>query len=254
MKVLLGFLLLLPSAAAAGTPKYSPVAGALAVPISEDNSYFRNPGNPAYDYWNLSGFYIPQASSASCSAASVTMALNALLNTRRGREDEEENISEEAMTGKVSGLPWKALVSGEGSEGRHGLTLAQLAAAAKEALAAYGAAEFSVSSAAASGRSAQALENFRKALAENERNPRNIMLLHFAQDTLTGAPGGPYAHISPVGAYDERTRRVLIFDVDRQWYEPYWAADIQVLKAMSVKTPAFGRGGYVLLKLGDATR
>lgn len=224
------------------------------MPVSQDNSYFRNPANPAYDYWNLAGYYAAQAGGASCSAASVSMALNALLNARRERGDEEENIAEEKLVEKVSALPWKELVSEEGAEGRHGLTLDQLAAAAKEALAAYGAEEFAVSSVTVGTQSAQALENFRRALAGNERNPQDIMLLHFAQDALTGAPGGPYAHISPVGAYDEKTRRLLIFDVDRRWYEPYWAADVQLFKAMAVKTPAFGRGGYVLLKLGDATR
>src|SRR3989338_5497101 len=247
MKVILCFILLIPAAARAGTPKYSAVDGALAVPISEDNAYFRNPANPAYDYWNLSGYYVPQSTVSSCLAAAVSMALNALLSARRQRGDEEENIAEGKLTEKVSGVPWQALVSTEGADGRHGLTLAQLAAASSEAMAAYGALEPSVSSVTAASQSAQALESFRKALAENERNPLNIMLLHFTQDTLTGAPGGPYAHISPVGAYDEKPRRVLIFDVDRQWYEPYWAADIQVLKAMAVKTKAFGVGGYVLL-------
>ncbi len=221
------------------------------MPVSLDNSYFRNPANPAYDYWALSAYYLPQQNGASCSAASVSMALNALLNARRERGDEEENITEEKLVGKVSGIPWKELVSAEGAEGRHGLTLVQLAAAAREAMAAYGAAEFSVSSVTVSTQSAQALESFRRALAGNERNPQDIMLLHFAQDALTGAPGGPFPHISPVGAYDEKTRRVLIFDVDRQWYEPYWAADVQVFRAMAVKTEAFGRGGYVILKTGN---
>lgn len=73
---------------------------------------------------------------------------------------------------------------------------------------------------------------------------------HFACRAGSFPPGGPYAHISPVGACDEKIRRVLIFDVDRQWYEPYWAADVQVLRAMSAKTKAFGQGGYVVLRKG----
>ncbi len=250
MKIIFSFLLVFAPAVRAGTPKYAPVDGAAAVPLSLDNSYFRNPANPAYDYWGLASFYVPQGSGSSCSAAAVSMALNALLNARRQRGDEEENISEGKLTEKVTGLKWKELVSEAGADGRHGLTLEQLAAASKEALAAYGAAEYSVGGVAVSTRSALSLEDFRKALSENERDPRNIMLLHFTQDTLTGAPGGPYPHISPVGAYDEKTRRVLLFDVDRQWYEPYWAADTQVLKAMAVKTAAFGSGGYVILKTG----
>jgi hypothetical protein len=248
MKIILVSFFLLAGAAAAETPKYAPVGGALAVPLSVDNSYFRNPASPAADYWTLSSFYVPQYNGASCSAASVAMALNALLNARRPRGDEEENIVPEKLVEKVAGLKWKELVSPEGLDGKHGLTLNQLAQASREALAAYGAAGFTVSSAAVNGKSALALENFRRALSGSEKNPADIMLLHFTQDTLTGAPGGPFAHISPVGAYDEKTHRVLIMDVDRQWYEPYWAADTQVFKAMAVKTPAFGAGGYVIIR------
>jgi len=252
MNIFLALVFINLAAPAGAQPlKYSPVGGAFSVPLSADNSYFRNPANPAYDYWNLSSFYVPQSNNYSCSAASAAMALNALLNGRRQRGDEEENITEDALTGKVSRVKWKALVSGAGLGGRHGLTLAQLAAAVKEALPAYGAAKAAVNSVEVSSQTAAALENFRKALAANERNPRDIMLLHFAQDALTGAPGGPYAHISPVGAYDERTHRVLIMDVDRRWYEPYWAVDTQVFKAMGVKTKDFGRGGYLIIKDGN---
>ena len=250
MKKILTLLLLFPAFAAAEAPKYAPVDGAVAVPLSQDNAYFRTAGNPAYDYWGLAAFYIPQRNGASCSSASAAMALNALLNARRKRGDADENITEAAMVEKVSGVKWKALAGEEGLEGRHGLTLDQLAAAAREALAAYGGPGFSVSAVKVEDTSLAALEAFRRALAANERGPDDIMLLHFTQDALTGAPGGPYAHISPVGAYDEKTRRVLIFDVDRQWYEPYWAADVQVLKAMSLKTKAFGNGGYAVLKRG----
>ena len=248
MRIFLLSLFLLAGPAGAETPKYSPVKGALAVPLSVDNAYFRNPASPAADYWTLSSFYVPQFNDAACSAASVTMALNALLNARRQRGDGEENITQEKLLDKVTGLKWRELVSPEGLEGRHGLTLNQLAQASAEALAAYGAVGYTVSSAAVTGQSAQGLEKFRRALAGNEKSPADIMLLHFTQDTLTGAPGGPFAHISPVGAYDEKTRRVLIMDVDRQWYEPYWAADTQVYKAMAVKTPAFGAGGYVIIR------
>ena len=41
---------------------------------------------------------------------------------------------------------------------------------------------------------------------------------------------------------------VLVLDVDRRWYEPYWAADVQVFKAMAVKTKNFGHGGYAVIK------
>ncbi|HBA62200.1 MAG TPA: hypothetical protein DCZ92_15575 [Elusimicrobia bacterium] len=241
-------LLLAAADAAAATPKYSPLDGAAAVPLSSDNAYFRKPANPAPDYWALSSFYVPQYNGAACSAASVTMALNALINARRARGDSDENLLQQTLPEKVKGFDWKGLVSEGGSAGRHGVTLAQLGQAAREALAAGGAAGWQVSVTTVAEQSARALEDFRKALAANERGADDIMLLHFAQDAVTGAPGGPFAHVSPVGAYNAAAKRVLIMDVDRQWYEPYWAADARVFAAMLVKTPAFGSGGYVVLK------
>lgn len=228
--------------------KYAPVAGAQAVPLSLDNAYFRAAANPAYDYWSLSSFYVPQRNGASCSSAAAAMALNALLNARRTRGDEEENITEASLVEKVKGFDWKGLASEEGSSGRRGLTLDQLAAGLKEALAAYGAADVTVSSRAVTEPSAAALDAFRRTLAGSERSPDDVVLIHFTQDLLTGAAGGPYAHISPLGAYDAKTRRALVMDVDRQWYEPYWASDERLLKAMAAKTKQFGHGGWILLK------
>lgn len=255
MKILL-LLALLPISALAEppkeipveTPKYAAVNGAVAVPLSRDNAYLRNPANPAADYWGLASFYIPQRNNASCSSASAAMALNALLNAGRGRGDAEENITEAALVEKVSGVKWKELTSEPGFEGRHGLTVAQLAAASREALAAYGGVGYTVTEVQVGTISAAALESFRRALSGGECSSDDVMLLHFSQSALTGAPGGAYPHISPVGAYDEKNRRVLVFDVDRQWYEPYWAADTQVFRAMAVKTKAFGHGGYVILR------
>jgi hypothetical protein len=241
------FILLFCAAPAmAGAPKYAPVGGATAVPLSRDSAYFRTPGVKAPDYWNLSSFYVPQFNGYACSAASVSMALNALLNTGRGRTDAEENISQQDLLQKAGGFGWKDLLSDGGLNGRHGVTLAQLGQAVSGGLAAYGAQGYTVEVTTVTAATPEALKAFRAALAANERDPRNIMLLHFVQDAVTGAPGGPFAHVSPVGAYDARTRRVLIMDVDRQWYEPYWAADTAVLEAMARKTAAFGSGGYVV--------
>ena len=93
-----------------------------------------------------------------------------------------------------------------------------------------------------------ALENFRQCLMENEKSPDDIIVLHFVQDDLTKAKGGPFPHISPVGAYDAARERVLIFDVDREWYEPYWVPICDLLKAMAHETKAFGRGGCIRVR------
>jgi hypothetical protein len=66
---------------------------------------------------------------------------------------------------------------------------------------------------------------------------------------VTEAQGGPYPHISPIGAYDKTNERVLVMDVDREWYEPYWVSDERLLLAMSKKTERFGFGGYLWIRV-----
>jgi hypothetical protein len=241
MKFIVALLLFIPAAVFAGDPKYGP----LAVPLVQDNAYLKKATAP--DFWALASFYVPQYTGAACSAASMTMALNALLNARHARGDDDTNITQEELVSETYSFDWKGLVSEAGSNGKHGLTLEQLSSAATEALAHRKVKNFTVNATHVSDTGDKALSSFRAALMENEANPDDIMLIHFAQDAVTGSKGGPYAHISPVGAYDAKHKRVLIFDVDRKWYEPYWVPDDAVLKAMSVKTAAFGYGGYVVI-------
>ena len=42
---------------------------------------------------------------------------------------------------------------------------------------------------------------------------------------------------SPIAAYDQETRQVLIMDVDREWYVPYWTTDTKLLEAMLRRAP-----------------
>jgi len=233
----------------AATLKYAPVNGRQAVPLSADNTYFRTSSVAAPDYWSLASFYVPQYNDYACSAASVSMALNALLNARRMRGDYDENILSPVLPEKIAGDKWKELLSVPGFNGRHGVSLSQLGMIANEAMVTYSSSTFSVTITTAAAVNTQNLETFRQAVILNENSSSDILLLHFVQDRVTGAPDGPYPHVSPVGAYDAKTRRVLIFDVDRRWYEPYWAADTQVFDAMAFETKSFGHGGYVLIKI-----
>ena len=62
------------------------------------------------------------------------------------------------------------------------------------------------------------------------------MLVYFNQGAVTGDWDGP--HISPIGAYDAKTDRVLIMDVDRDWYVPYWTPTKVLLNALVKPAPA----------------
>jgi hypothetical protein len=76
----------------------------------------------------------------------------------------------------------------------------------------------------------------KRLLIENEASDRDIVLVYFNQGVLTGDWDGP--HISPVGAYDADRGSVLIMDVDREWYIPYWSSDRALLEAMLAQLPS----------------
>ena len=234
----------------AADPKYGPTEMPLATPLSQDNAYFRAPGHLAPDFWRLDSFYVPQINGYDCSAAAVSMALNALLNVGRPRGAQDKNITQQELLDKVKG-DWQALPFARSLGGKRGLSLDQLEGFLRAGLAAYSQAKFLVEKHEAAASGDEELKELRRALMENEKDPNDLIVAHFVQDDLTHDKGGPFAHISPIGAYDAAAKRVLIFDVDREWYEPYWVPDEALLKAMAHETQAFGHGGYIRVsKLG----
>jgi hypothetical protein len=86
------------------------------------------------------------------------------------------------------------------------------------------------------GHFAATLKKLRQMLVANERNDRDIVLAYFNQGVLTGSWDGP--HISPIAAYDAGRGQILIMDVDRKWYIPYWASDDKLIEAMLRPAPA----------------
>jgi hypothetical protein len=229
--------------------KYGPVAGATAVPLSQDNTYLRDPTHLAPDFWALVGYYVPQFSGAACSVATVAMIVNAAIRAGRSLNDVDRNVTQADLLDKVDVVHWKDRVSTTGYFGQHGLSLAQLKSATEAALTTFGAKSASVEMVEAAPAGAGGIATFRAALAANEKKSSDFLIVHFLQNLVTGAPGGPYPHISPIGAYDEAHRRVLLFDVDRDWYEPYWVADETLWRAMTQRTLAFGSGGYLWIKI-----
>lgn len=236
-----GFLLLLlalagDSALAGNTqPKYGPKAA----PLLSDHQYFRRA--EAADFWRLMPFYVPQANAYSCSIASLAMVFNAAM---KGNNEAVRNLTQDDLLNSVRGIPLRALVSKEGLRGRHGLTLDELKTAAEQTARRLGTRTHVTT------RSFQnpSLEEFRDILRRNENCAADFLLAHFIQDDLTGAGGGPYAHISPIGAYDPASRRVLILDVDREWYSPYWVSDEDLLRAINHVTKSYGAGGLVQIR------
>ena len=239
-------------AAASGSdvppPKYGPAGAPHAAPLWQSHGYLQTARNPAPDFWKLITHYVGQESSLSCSVAAVTMVLNAISRTREDLRASDANVQQAGVIEKVKAAHWKERVTAGGWNGRVGLTLAELEEAVRGALVAYGIRGWTTTLRSFPAADAGALAELRAILAANEASADDFVLLHFLQDKLTADPGGPYAHISPVGAYDAASDRVLVLDVDREYYGPYWVGLERLLIALDTSTPAYGRGGLLILR------
>jgi hypothetical protein len=213
-----------PALALKGHPKLGPEA----VPITRQTAYLRTA--PAPDYWTLSPFYVPQQTSSACSLASLAMALNAL----RGlpARSDQRLVTQSILLKNMGQATWRKQVA----EGGSGVTFDGLVALVQNSLARFQLRDYGVEVIRPANDHPETLARLRQVLADNEASDRDVILVYFNQGVVTGDWDGP--HVSPIGAYDARTGQVLILDVDREWYVPYWTADTQLLKAMLRPAPA----------------
>ncbi|WP_448187879.1 phytochelatin synthase family protein [Azospirillum sp. sgz301742] len=213
--------------------KYGPDA----VPITQDNEYLRTHDAP--DYWTLNPYYVAQETGAACSVASVAMMINAL----RGlpMHASEQLVTQMSVLDAVGDENWKAATAESGE----GVSFTELVGYVRRSLAAFGLrAEIEVFR--PRDNSPRTLAELRRILTENERSAEDIILLAFDQGTLTGDV--TVGHIAPLGAYDSARRRVLVMDVDRSWYVPYWSSDERLLEAM-LKPDHADPGGSGLIRV-----
>jgi hypothetical protein len=220
-----------------------PKLGPEAVPIFQETDYLRSA--PAPDYWTLSAYYVPQATSTDCSAASIAMAVNALRGLPPNAD--QELVTEDSLLEDVDDEAWISEVEEDGP----GVTFKETRQYLRESLDQFELKAATVTAVAPQVADAAALDAFRKALADNEASGKNVMLVYYNQGAVTGDWDGP--HISPVGAYDAAKDRVLIMDVDRDWYVPYWTSSKTLLAALVKPAPAeqgalAGQtGGYIVV-------
>jgi hypothetical protein len=234
-----------PAAALEGKPKLGPDA----VPITQQTEYLR--AAPAPDYWKLSAFYVPQFTSSACSVASAAMAVN----FARGLPAEAEMpiVTQTTLLEAVGDASWAE----KGAEGGAGVTFAEFVEVLDESLRSSGVADYAIEVIRPGDASPASLAKVRAALAANEASDRDLILMYFNQGVLTGDWDGP--HISPIGAYDQDARQVLVMDVDREWYVPYWSPDEKLLDAILRPAPAEHgplageTGGLIWIKLSGTT-
>jgi hypothetical protein len=204
-----------------------PKLGPDAITVQQSHAYLR--GHDAPDYWALSPYYVPQATDSACSVAAITMLLNALRALPPNSVD--PLVTQQALLENVANDQWAK----ETAQGGSGVTWDEFVADVRASLAAYGLAA-DVDVLKPQDDSAATLAQLQRMLTENELSDRDIILVYFDQGVLTGDWDGP--HISPIASYDAELRRVLIMDVDRQWYIPYWSSDDKLLAAMIRQAPS----------------
>ncbi|OCW56732.1 phytochelatin synthase family protein [Hoeflea olei] len=222
----LSSLLAVAGAAAGDAP--APKLGPDAVPLTADHAYLTRA--PAPDYWAFSAFVKPQFTSSACSIAAVTGALNGL----RGLPPQAEDTvtTQPQMLELVADPEWAKL----SAEGGDGVTFDQLVAFTGKALTAAGMDGYRTETLKPAADDAATLDAVRALLAANEASADDALLLYFNQGVVTGDWDGP--HVSVIGAYDAAADKVLILEVDQEWYIPYWTPTPVLLKAMLKPTSA----------------
>jgi len=209
------------------------------------------PGNPLKTaLWK---HHVKQFHGASCSVASVVSIVNAL---RELQAPQPDVISQMDILEKVKTADWKERMLDTGYQGRRGLPLAVLGEVVKCSLDAYALTYKTVETVAAR-RSPRQSKEIRKVLLQRlmdfEERGNCLIIAHFDQGVYVPALNIP--HISPVGAFDLKTGEVVILDVDPEVKKPYKTGFDNFYKGLSsnchrvFKSSAFGRGGYVFVKL-----
>lgn len=209
------------------------------VSIIQDHSYIRTHDAPIY--WSISPYYLPQLTGSSCSLASATMVMNALripqiqyANQKLATTDSVVHSANNAWENDVK-------------QGGEGVTLDQFGLFLTQAMKAYHILPTKLDVIHAT-RAKDIATKFHQALLEGEKTGRTFIIVNFDQKFISGTESG--GHFAPVGAYDINTKRVLIMDPDREFFEPYWVPEYRLLNSMGTEdSTAHKNRGFVIVRL-----
>lgn len=223
--LVVSFAVLVPRHAALAAESVKPKYATGTTRISLDHDYFLK--NKAPDYWAISPYYLPQRDGASCSLASFAMVLNAL-RSKQELTASDELITQNALVEKLKDFaPVQRFFFGHGKT----IGLDEFGEMAKLALSQYRFSKYQVEVLHGDASPATTAK-IKEWLIKNETSDRSFVIANFLQGTLTGDPEGG-GHVAPVGAYDAKKNRVLIFDPDRTYYEPYWVGFETFVKSLN---------------------
>lgn len=215
-------LLALPALAEDEAPL--PKLGENATSMTEDFAYLKSAEAP--DYWAFAPFVKPQFTTSACSIAAVTAAVNGLNGLPPLAEDTV--LTQETLLADVGDAEWATL----SAEGGDGVRFDQLVAFAKKAATTTGLDAGKVTAWKPTDDTEATLTTLREELATNEASAQDVLLIYFNQGVVTGDWDGP--HVTVIGAYDATADKVLLLEVDQEWYVPYWTP-VPVLLAALLK-------------------
>jgi hypothetical protein len=184
------------------------------------------------DYFPLASQFLTQKTQAFCGVASSVMVLNSL---PIAAPDSPELKPFRAFT---EGNVFNASIEPLNAEfvGKGGLTVEQVATLLR-------------------GNHAEATEHhaedggldaFRDEVKQNLADPADFMLVDFMRGEIGQDTG---AHWSPIAAWHEGTDRILVLDVARFRYPPYWVTTEALFRAMNTQDMDSGKHrGWVSVK------
>jgi hypothetical protein len=191
-------------------------------------------------------FYVPQFHGAACSVASVTQILNAALSERgkkTGLSADDRWLEQPALLEKVKVESWKERVLGGNllkTGLSRGVTLDQLAQISEAAFKDAGFTKAQATVHRFDGDLPAAKAALLRLLQENEQSTRDFLLANFDQKRFTD--DAEVGHISPIGAFDAQSSgKVLIFDTDHEYYEPYWVSVETLLEGLRTTDSVSGK-------------
>ena len=182
------------------------------------------------DYDELLPYFVSQGRRGFCGVASGSIVINALLRPQP------------QLTQTMFFTPEVSAVRSDIAVTFGGLTLSQLAAIIR----AHGLNVQVVHAAQGS------LESFRKVASATLAEPFEFLIVNYDRTTLKQEGAG---HISPVGAYNAESDRLLVLDVAAQKYPYTWVPAQELWDAMNTVDPASGETrGFLLVRAGGAQR
>ena len=218
--------------------KYAPWVSLLR----EDSGYLRTAPAPAY--WALAPYYVGQHTETACSLATAVMVVNAG-RANIARSAGTKLITQTSLLETVASELWRA---GVASDDGHGVGLVQLQGLLAASFGSNEIAAADVEAVPLLRHTTEALDRFRAVLRACEAEPGRFVIANYYMAAVIGS--GDYGHFSPIGAYDAVRDRILILDVYRVEFEPYWVPAERLFDGMATINRADGEPrGYLTVRL-----